>query len=143
MDELQQLARSLLIFGIHVHVAMPDRDDDHRYDESGALFSAAPSRAFHQLAVLDGARYRIEFLSHHHFPPVSAHGRARNISARGAITKNYIKLLVELHCIDNAKKIWWDVRPHPMFGTLEFRICDVPTRAEDSITLAALTQAMS
>ena len=36
-------------------------------------------------------------------------------------------MLVELHCIDNGKKIWWDLRPHPTFGTLEFRICDVPT----------------
>ena len=44
--------------------------------------------------------------------------------------ENYVKLLVELHCIDNGKKIWWDVRPHPTFGTLEFRVCDVPTRAE-------------
>jgi glutamate---cysteine ligase / carboxylate-amine ligase len=56
--------------------------------------------------------------------------------------EEYVALLVELHCIDNAKKIWWDVRPHPMFGTLEFRICDVPTRAEDSIAIAAITQAL-
>ena len=42
--------------------------------------------------------------------------------------ENYVKLLVELHCIDDGKKIWWDLRPHPTFGTLEFRVCDVPTR---------------
>ncbi len=45
--------------------------------------------------------------------------------------ENYVKLLVDLHCIDDAKKIWWDVRPHPTFGTLEFRVCDVPTRPGD------------
>jgi carboxylate-amine ligase len=51
-------------------------------------------------------------------------------------------MLVELHCIDNAKKIWWDLRPHPTFGTLEFRICDVPTAPRASIAIAALAQAI-
>jgi carboxylate-amine ligase len=56
--------------------------------------------------------------------------------------ENYLNLLVDLHCIDDGKKIWWDLRPHPTFGTLEFRVCDVPTRVEDTITLAALVQAI-
>ena len=56
--------------------------------------------------------------------------------------ENYVQLLVELHCIDDAKKIWWDVRPHPTFGTLEFRVCDVPTRPEAAVMLAALCQAI-
>jgi carboxylate-amine ligase len=56
--------------------------------------------------------------------------------------ENYIKLLVDLRCIDDARKIWWDVRPHPLFGTLEFRVCDVPTRAEDAVMLGALCQAI-
>ena len=53
-----------------------------------------------------------------------------------------MKLLVELHCIDDARKIWWDVRPHPTFGTLEFRVCDVPTRPEAAVMLGALAQAI-
>ena len=56
--------------------------------------------------------------------------------------ENYVKLLVELRSIDDAKKIWWDVRPHPTFGTLEFRVCDVPTRPEEAVMLAALCQAI-
>ena len=56
--------------------------------------------------------------------------------------ENYVKLLVDLHCIDDAKKIWWDVRPHPTFGTLEFRVCDVPTRPETAVMLGALVQAI-
>ena len=55
VEELQQLARSLLIFGLHVHVAMPDRDDGDRHHERGALFRAAPARALDELAILDGA----------------------------------------------------------------------------------------
>jgi carboxylate-amine ligase len=56
--------------------------------------------------------------------------------------EEYVNLLIQLHCIDNAKKIWWDLRPHPMFGTLEFRICDVPTAPRASIAIAALAQAI-
>jgi carboxylate-amine ligase len=56
--------------------------------------------------------------------------------------ENYVQLLVDLHSIDDGKKIWWDVRPHPSFGTLEFRVCDVPTRPETAVMLAALVQAI-
>jgi carboxylate-amine ligase len=43
-----------------------------------------------------------------------------------------------MNCIDNAKKIYWDIRPHPFFPTLEFRICDIPTRVDDTIAVAAV-----
>jgi carboxylate-amine ligase len=56
--------------------------------------------------------------------------------------ENFINLLVKLNCIDNGKKIWWDVRPHPTFGTLEFRMCDVTTKVEEAVAIAALTQAI-
>jgi carboxylate-amine ligase len=53
---------------------------------------------------------------------------------------NYIKILVKTNCIDNAKKIWWDLRVHPFFNTVEFRICDVPLTVQETITIAALFQ---
>ena len=56
--------------------------------------------------------------------------------------EEYVDTLIELHCIDNGRKIWWDLRPHPTFGTLEFRICDVPTAPRASIAIAALAQAI-
>jgi carboxylate-amine ligase len=56
--------------------------------------------------------------------------------------EEYVNLLVKLRSIDNAKKIWWDLRPHPTFGTLEFRICDVPTNPRAAIAIAALAQAI-
>ena len=46
------------------------------------------------------------------------------------------------NCIDNAKKIWWDIRLHPFFDTIEFRICDAQSRVKDTIALAALMQAI-
>jgi len=56
--------------------------------------------------------------------------------------QRYIDLLIRTNCIDNGRKIWWDVRPHPFFPTLEFRICDIPTRVDDTIAIAALFQAI-
>src|SRR5205085_1257510 len=55
--------------------------------------------------------------------------------------ENFVKLLIKTNCIDNAKKIWWDIRPHPFFDTLEFRVCDIPMRVDETIALAALIQA--
>jgi glutamate---cysteine ligase / carboxylate-amine ligase len=54
----------------------------------------------------------------------------------------YVNLLVKLNCIDNGKKIWWDVRPHPTYGTLEFRMFDTTTKVEEAVAIAALTQAI-
>jgi carboxylate-amine ligase len=56
--------------------------------------------------------------------------------------EDYVNTLVDLHCIDDGKKVWWDLRPHPTFGTLEFRICDVPTSPNTTVALAALAQAI-
>jgi glutamate---cysteine ligase / carboxylate-amine ligase len=56
--------------------------------------------------------------------------------------EEYLQLLVDTGCIDNAKKIWWDIRLHPFFNTLEFRICDAQSRVNDTIALAAVMQAV-
>ena len=55
---------------------------------------------------------------------------------------DFVRILVQTRCIDNGKKIWWDVRPHPFFETIEFRVCDIPMRLDESVTLAALIQAI-
>ena len=47
--------------------------------------------------------------------------------------EDYLKLLVHTGCIDNAKKIWWDVRLHPFFDTVEVRVCDAQSRVDDTI----------
>ena len=141
VDELQQLARSLLVFGLHVHIGVPDR-------------SLA-------IELMNGARY---FLPHLLALSTSSPfwmGRDTGLkSYRTAVFRqlprtgipdqfascseyqNYVDLLVCLHSVDDAKKIWWDVRPHPTFDTLEFRICDMPTAPRATIAIAALVQAI-
>ena len=54
----------------------------------------------------------------------------------------YVHLLIKTNCIDNPRKIWWDLRVHPVFNTVEFRICDVPLTAMESVCIASLFQAI-
>jgi len=56
--------------------------------------------------------------------------------------ESYVNLLIKTNCIDNAKKIWWDLRVHPFFNTVEFRICDVPLTVTETMIIAALFQAI-
>jgi gamma-glutamyl:cysteine ligase YbdK (ATP-grasp superfamily) len=52
-----------------------------------------------------------------------------------------VRVLIDLGIIEDATKIWWDLRPSARFPTLESRICDVTPRLEHTLSLAALTQA--
>jgi glutamate---cysteine ligase / carboxylate-amine ligase len=141
VEELQQLARSLLIFGLHVHVAVPDRH------VAIDLMNAARYFLPHMLALSTSSpfwRGRDTGLKSYRtaiFRRFPRTGIPDHFGSWGEY-EAYLNLLVDLHCIEDGKKIWWDVRPHPTFGTLEFRVCDVPSRVEDTITLAALIQAV-
>jgi glutamate---cysteine ligase / carboxylate-amine ligase len=141
VEELQQLARSLLIFGLHVHVGVPDQTlaielmNEVRYFLPH-LLALSTSSPFWMGRDTGLKSYRTTVFRR--FPRTGIPDRFESWSEY----QDYINLLVELHCLDNAKKIWWDVRPHPTFGTLEFRVCDVPTAPRATIALAALAQAI-
>jgi carboxylate-amine ligase len=141
VEELQQLARSLLIFGLHVHVAMPDRATT--IDLMNAvryflphLLALSTSSPFWMGRDTGLKSYRATVFRR--FPRTGIPDHFTSWSEY----ENFVKLLTDLHCIDDGKKIWWDVRPHPYYGTLEFRVCDLPTRVEETIALAALIQAI-
>ena len=141
VEELQQLARSLLIFGMHVHVAVPDRTtmidlmNMVRYFLPH-LLALSTSSPFWRGRNTGLKSYRTTVFRR--FPRTGIPDYFSSWSEY----EDYVNLLVHLHCIDNGKKIWWDVRPHPTFGTLEFRIFDVATRVDEAIAIAALTQAV-
>lgn len=141
VEELQQLARSLLIFGLHVHVGVPDRSvmidlmNEVRYFLPH-LLALSTSSPFWMGRDTGLKSYRTTIFRR--FPRTGVPDHFDSWSEY----ENYIQLLVDLHSIDDAKKIWWDVRPHPTFGTLEFRVCDVPTRPETAVMLGALVQAI-
>jgi carboxylate-amine ligase len=141
VEELQQLARSLLIFGLHVHVGVPDRSlaievmNEVRYFLPH-LLALSTSSPFWQGRDTGLKSFRTTVFRR--FPRTGIPDRFESWSEY----QEYVDLLVDLHALDNAKKIWWDVRPHPTFGTLEFRIFDVPTAPRETIAIAALTQAI-
>jgi glutamate---cysteine ligase / carboxylate-amine ligase len=141
VEEMGQLARSLLIFGMHVHVAVPDRTT--MID----LMNMARYFLPHLLALSTSSPFwmgrdtglkSFRTTVFRRFPRT---GIPDHLSSWSQY-EDYVELLIRLHSIDNAKKIWWDVRPHPTFGTLEFRIFDVVTRVDEAVAIAALTQAI-
>ena len=140
-EELQDVVRSLLIFGFHVHVAIPEPDlrievlNEARYFLPH-LLALSTSSPFWQGRNTGLKSYRSVIWSN--FPRT---GIPPDVSSFDEY-ENYVQLLIKTHSIDNGKKIWWDLRAHPSFPTIEFRVCDMPTRLEESVFLAAVIQAI-
>jgi len=140
-EELQDVVRSLVIFGLHVHVAIPDQErrievlNEARYFLPH-LLALSTSSPFWMGRNTGLKSYRSVIWSN--FPRT---GIPPELSSFDEY-QNYVDLLVKTGSIDNGKKIWWDLRAHPTFPTLEFRVCDMPTRLEETICLAALMQAI-
>jgi len=141
VNDLQDVARANLIYGLHVHVGIKEKEV--------ALALANQVRYFlpHLLALTCSSPFWV--------------GRKSGLmSTRCSIFKRFprtgipdefespeeldrfTKLLIKTGSIDNGKKIWWDVRTHYMFDTVEIRICDMPTNLEHTVALVALVQAL-
>ncbi len=139
VNELQEAARSNLIFGLHVHVGMETREMAMHIANSARYFlphiyALSTNSPFWEGRDTGYKSFRTKVFDK--FPRTGIPDYFDNIEAYD----NYIKLLVKTHCIDNGKKIWWDLRVHPFFNTVEFRICDVPLTVQETITIAALFQ---
>lgn len=140
-QDLADLAQQLLIFGMHVHVGIEDKDF--------MIDAMNVSRYFlpHVLALSTSSPFWM--------------GRTTGLkSYRSVIFRNFprtgvppvlssnhdyealLNSLVKTRCIPNGSKIWWDVRPHHLYPTLEFRICDVCTRVDEAVAIAAILQAI-
>src|SRR5215470_14744019 len=141
VEEMGQLARSLLIFGMHIHVAMPDKQTT--IDLMNMVRYFLP----HLLALSTSSPFwmgrntglkSFRTTVFRRFPRTGI----PDIFESWSEYENFVSLLIKLNCIDNGKKIWWDVRPHPTYGTLEFRMFDTATRVEEAVAIAALTQAI-
>jgi glutamate---cysteine ligase / carboxylate-amine ligase len=139
--ELQDAARSNLIFGLHVHVGMESREMANHIANSTRyflphVFALSTNSPFWEGRETGYKSYRTKVFDK--FPRTGIPESFESIEAYD----NFIKLLMKTNCIDNAKKVWWDLRVHPFYNTVEFRICDVPLTVEESIALAALFQAI-
>ena len=139
VKELQEAARSNLIFGLHVHVGMESREMAIHIANSARyflphVFALSTNSPFWEGRLTGYKSYRTKIFDK--FPRTGIPDFFENIETYD----NYVKMLVKTNCIDNAKKIWWDLRVHPFFNTVEFRICDVPLTVQETITVAALFQ---
>jgi carboxylate-amine ligase len=134
------VARANLIFGLHVHVAV--EDPDTRIHIMNAVryflphvFALSVNSPFWCGTNTGWKSYRAKVFER--FPRTGI----PDYFGSAAEYEDFVKTLVVTGCIDNTKKIWWDVRPHPFFDTLEVRICDIPMRLDETIAIAALIQA--
>ncbi len=141
VNELQEAARSNLIFGLHVHVGMENREMANHIANSTRYFlphiyALSTNSPFWEGRLTGYKSFRTKVFDK--FPRTGIPEAFDSIEAY----ENYVKLLVKTNCIDNAKKIWWDLRVHPFFNTVEFRICDIPLTVDETITIATLFQAV-
>ncbi|NDQ57212.1 MAG: carboxylate-amine ligase [Acidipila sp.] len=140
VEDMQMVARANLIFGLHVHVGIEDRDvaihlmNVARYFVPHMLALSTNSPFW--LGINTGLKsYRCKVFDK--FPRTNI----PDYFPSWGEYENFIKLLIKTGCIDNPKRIWWDIRPHAYFNTLEVRVCDIPLRVDETIALAALIQA--
>ncbi|MBO9153664.1 carboxylate-amine ligase [Chitinophaga sp. GCM10012297] len=141
VNEMQDAARSNLIFGLHVHVGMENREMALHIANSVRyflphVFALSTNSPFWEGRNTGFKSFRTKVFDK--FPRTGIPDYFTSIEEYD----NFIKLLVKTNCIDNAKKVWWDLRVHPFFNTVEFRICDVPLTVPETITLTALFQAI-
>ena len=141
VEEMQLLARANLIFGLHVHVGIKDRALAFQIMNEALYFLphllALSTNSPFWLGRNTGLKsYRTKVFDR--FPRTSI----PEYFETPAEFDDFVRILVKTNCIDNGKKIWWDVRPHPFFETIEFRVCDMPMRLDETVTLAALFQAI-
>ena len=140
LEDMQMVARANLIFGLHVHVGIEDRETAVHLMNVGRYFLphllALSTNSPFWMGMNTGLMsYRCKVFDK--FPRTNI----PEFFASWGEYENFVKLLVKTGCIDNAKRIWWDMRLHPSFNTLEVRICDIPMRLDETIAIAALIQA--
>ena len=140
-QDMQELAQRLLIFGTHVHIGIEDRE--FLIDAMNVVRYLLP----HVLCLSASSPFWM--------------GRNTGLkSYRSIIFRNFprsgiprtfqswedfaylVETLVRANAIPDGTKIWWDVRPNWRYPTLEFRICDVCTRVDEAICVAAIFQAI-
>lgn len=141
VDDLQVVAQRMLIFGMHVHIGVEDRDfaidalNVARYVLPHLLILSTSSPFW--MGRNTGLKsYRA--VLHDSLPrsgiPHQFHSYADY--------RHYMEVLLKTHCIAGEHQIWWDVRPHYNYPTLEFRLFDMCPRMEDALGIVALVQAV-
>jgi carboxylate-amine ligase len=141
VEDLKMVARANLIFGLHVHIGVEDHETAIHLMNSARYFlphllAISSNSPFWQGMDTGLKSYRCKVFDK--FPRTNI----PDVFQSWSEYENLVNLLVKTGCIDDAKKIWWDIRPHPHYPTLEFRVCDMPMRLEETLAIAAMCQAI-
>jgi carboxylate-amine ligase len=140
-EDMQYLARRLLIFGMHVHIGIEDRE--FAIDTMNVIRYMLP----HVLALSTSSPFwmgRETGLKSYRsviFEDFPRTGLPDYFTSWGEF-QEFLDILVQTGSIEDGSKIWWDVRPHPHYPTLEFRVCDMCTRVDEAVCVAAIFQAL-
>jgi len=141
VDQLQYVARRELIFGLHIHVAVDEADKAVQIvngllahlSQFLALSASSPFWRG-ELTGLASSRQMVFAAFPRSGPPPRFRDYADYAEVVGQLEKT--------GCIADYTHIWWDIRLHPRFGTVEIRVCDAVTRVEDAVALAAYCQCL-
>ncbi len=141
IDQLQYVARRELIFGMHIHVAVDDPDKaiqivNGLLPQLAPLLALSASSPFWRGEPTGLASSRQIVFSA--FPRSGPPPRFRDYEDYASV----VGQLERTGCIADYTHIWWDIRPHPKWGTIEVRICDAVTRLDDAVAIAAYCQAL-
>lgn len=150
MDDMQGVARRLLIFGMHVHVGFGHKEHPELKNTMIEVMNQARYFIPHLLALTtsspfwQGQATGLKSFRSVIFEQLPRTGIPHSFQSYSEYER-YEKLLRNVGSFgkgDTAAKIWWDIRPHPLFDTLEFRICDICTTIDEAVCVAALFQAI-
>jgi carboxylate-amine ligase len=140
-EEFQDASRSILVYGLHIHVGVEDAE------LAIALMNQARAWLPHLLALSTNSPFwagRLTGIKSYRsvvWRRIFRSGIPEVFPSRRDFDW-YVQQLVQAGHIDNGRRIWWDIRPHAVYPTLEFRVCDMPATLDDTIALAALCQAL-
>ena len=141
IDDMQWLARRMQIFGVHVHVGVRSAD------KAIAMVNALSAYIPHFLALSASSPYWVgkdtglASCRSKVFECLPTAGLPHQLDGWAGF-ESYMETLIKTQTISSIKEVWWDIRPHPTYGTVELRIADgLPTIAEVSM-VAALSQCL-
>ena len=141
VNELQDAARSNLIFGMHCHVGIENREIGLQLMNQATyflphIFALSTNSPFWEGRQTGYKSFRTKVFDK--FPRTGLPEYFDSVASYD----NYLETLVKTNCIDNPKKIWWDLRLHPFYNTIEFRICDMSLTVDETICIVAIIQAI-
>jgi len=141
VESMQWPAKRLLICGLHVHVGVSDGERAIRIINEMTrhlpLFLALSSSSPYFEAEDSGlasARSKV-------FESLPTAGLPPQLANWGDF-EAFMSTLLDSQCISSIREVWWDIRPHPDFGTIEFRMCDATPTVRESVALAGLAQTL-